>query len=103
MLEELATIHPDLNTKEWWDFCARRELRFQQCVDCGKFRFPPLTGCRYCASTRSLWQRVAGHGRVFSHTTVVHPVIPSISHDVPYNVVVVEFDDAPGVRLISNV
>ena len=28
--------------------------------------------------------------------------MPSISGDVPYVVVVVEFDDAPGARLISN-
>jgi hypothetical protein len=103
MLEELATIHPDLHTREFWDSCARRELRFQQCLDCKAFRFPPLTGCRHCGSTRAAWQRVAGRARVFSHTTVVHPVIPAIAGDVPYAVVVVEFDDAPGVRLISNV
>jgi len=103
MLEELATIHPDLHTKEFWDRCARHELQFQQCVDCGVFRFPPLSGCRHCGSTRVVWKPIAGRARVFSHTTVVHPVIPSISHDVPYAVVVVEFDDAPGARLISNV
>jgi uncharacterized OB-fold protein len=34
---------------------------------------------------------------------VVHPALPEIAGDVPYNVVVVEFDDAPGARLISNV
>jgi uncharacterized OB-fold protein len=103
MLEELAIIHPDLHTKEFWDLCAKRELHFQQCVDCQAFRFPPLTGCRHCGSTRTVLKRIAGRARVFSHTTVVHPVIPSISPEVPYAVVVVEFDDAPGARLISNV
>jgi uncharacterized OB-fold protein len=103
MLEELAIIHPDLHTRDFWDRCARRELHFQQCVDCGAFRFPPLTGCRHCGSTRAVWKRITGRGRVFSHTTVVHPVIPAISPDVPYAVVVVEFDEAPGARLISNV
>lgn len=103
MLEDLATIHPDLHTKEFWDYCARRELRFQQCLDCGAFRFPPLTGCPHCGSTRSTWKQVAGRARVFSQTTVAHPAIASIAGDVPYAVVVVEFDDAPGARLISNV
>jgi uncharacterized protein len=103
VLEALAAIHPDLHTKEFWDFCARRELRFQQCLDCGAFRFPPLTGCPHCGSPRSSWKPVAGRARVFSHTTVAHPAVESLAGDVPYAVVVVEFDDAPGVRLISNV
>lgn len=103
MLEDLAVIHPDQHTQEFWDACARRELQFQQCLDCGQYRFPPLSGCRYCGSTRAAWRPIRGRARVFSHTAVVHPVIPSISPDVPYSVVVVEFDDAPGARLISNV
>jgi uncharacterized OB-fold protein len=103
LLRELATIHPDLHTREFWEACARRELRFQRCGGCGAFRHPPLTGCPHCGSTESGWVRVRGRGRVFSHTTVHHPAIPQVQGDVPYNVVVVEFDDAPGARVISNV
>ncbi len=46
---------------------------------------------------------MAGRGRVFSYTVVHHPAIPDVQGEVPYPVVAVEFDDAPGVRLISNV
>lgn len=103
MLESLASIHPDLHTRAYWEFCARRELRFQKCGGCGAFRFPPLTGCRDCGSTESAWVAVAGRARIFSYTVVHHPAIPDLQGDVPYPVVVVEFDDAPGARLISNV
>ena len=65
--------------------------------------FPPLTGCRDCGSTDVEWVAVAGRGRVFSYTVVHHPAIPDVRQEVPYSVVVVEFDDAPGVRVISNV
>ncbi len=103
LLESLASIHPDIHTREYWEFCAKRELRFQKCGGCGAFRFPPLTGCRECGSTEVEWVAVAGRGRVFSYTVVHHPAIPDVGEEVPYPVVVVEFDDAPRVRLISNV
>ncbi len=103
MLEQLADVHTDVHTREYWDFVAKRELRFQQCSGCSAFRFPPLTGCRECGATEVEWVAVAGRGRVFSYTIVHHPAIPDVQEEVPYPVVVVEFDDAPGVRLISNV
>ncbi|MEE8314409.1 MAG: OB-fold domain-containing protein [Myxococcota bacterium] len=103
LLEEFAAIHPDLHTRDFWEACGRHELQFQRCGACGTFRSPPMTGCRHCGSTEVEWVVVSGRGRVFSHTTVVHPALPEIAGDVPYNVVVVEFDDAPGARLISNV
>ena len=103
MLNELASIHPDANTQPFWDACAKRELRFQRCGGCGVCRFPPLAGCRDCGATEAEWIAVSGRGRVFSYSIVHHPAIPDIAEDVPYAVVVVEFDDAPGARLISNV
>ena len=103
LLEEFAAINPDLHTRDFWEACGRHELQFQRCGACGSFRSPPMTGCRHCGSTQVEWVVVSGRGRVFSHTTVVHQALPEIACDVPYNVVVVEFDDAPGARLISNV
>ena len=103
MLDALISLNPNAETKPFWDFCAKRELRFQKCDGCGAFRFPPLTGCRHCGATEAEWVRVSGRGRVFSYTIAVNPALPNLRDDVPYNVVVVEFDDAPGARLVSNV
>ena len=102
LLQPLAQIHPDARTRGFWDACRRRELRFQRCTDCGAFRHPPLGGCPHCASAASEWVAVKGPARVFSYTIVHHAAVPALAGDVPYNVVVVEFDDAPGARLISN-
>jgi hypothetical protein len=99
---ELQAIHPDKHTAAFWDACRRRELRFQRCTACGRFRHPPLPGCPHCASTAVDWARVNGRATVFSYTIVHHAAIPSLKESVPYNVVVVEFEDAPGARLISN-
>ncbi|MGH7893973.1 MAG: Zn-ribbon domain-containing OB-fold protein [Candidatus Binatia bacterium] len=102
-LPELASIGPDVHTHEFWAHCARRELRFQRCGACGRFRHPPRSGCPHCGATDVAWVRVEGRGRVFTYTVVHHAAFPSLAARVPYNVVTVEFEDAPGIRLITNV
>jgi hypothetical protein len=103
MLPELAALHPDVHTQEFWDFCARRELRFQRCGGCGRFRHPPRPGCPHCAATGVDWVRSAGCGRVFTFTVVHHAAFPSLAAAIPYNVATVVLDDVPGVRVVTNV
>jgi hypothetical protein len=103
MLDALAQLCPDVDTRPFWEFCRRRELRFQRCVACRRFRHPPLPGCPHCGDTAIEWTRVAGRGRIFSYTIAHHAAVPPLATEVPYNVVVVEFDDAPGARLVTNV
>lgn len=102
LLAELASVSPDANTQPFWDACRKRELRLQRCSDCGRFRQPPLPGCARCGSKLCDWPLLSGAGTVFSYTVVHHAAVPSLAATVPYNVVVVELDDAPGARLISN-
>ncbi len=102
MLAPFATLSPDADTREFWEFCRQRELRFQRCTACGRFRQPPLPGCPHCGSNMQEWVRVSGRGGVFSYTVVHHAAVPVIQDAVPYVVILVEFDDAPGARLVSN-
>jgi uncharacterized OB-fold protein len=39
---------------------------------------------------------------VYTYTVVHYPVVESLRDAVPYAVVAIELDDAPGPRLISN-
>ena len=98
-LADLAALNPDLHTRAFWEFCARRELRFQRCGGCGCFRQPPRPGCPFCGEAAAEWVRVAGRGRVFSYTIVHHAAVPQLRDAVPYNVVTVEFDDGIGTFL----
>jgi uncharacterized OB-fold protein len=102
MLDALAQVSPDPNTKPFWEACRRRELRLQRCTDCGCFRQPPLPGCPHCGSKHSDWPLLSGRGRIFSFTVVHHAAVPTLRESVPYNVVVVELEGAGGARLISN-
>jgi uncharacterized OB-fold protein len=99
----IATLEPDADTAPFWDACRRGELRLQRCAACGRFRHPPLAGCPDCGSRRAEWVALSGAATVYSFTIVRHAVLPELAAHVPYNVAVVEPDEAPGVRLITNV
>jgi uncharacterized OB-fold protein len=45
---------------------------------------------------------VSGRGRIYSWERVWHPAHPALKGACPYLVVVVELDDAGGVRMVGN-
>lgn len=98
-----GALFPDHLSREFWDRCARHELAFQRCTSCGTFRNPPVPICYHCRSTGTEWSPVSGEGTVYSFTIVTHPVAPELASKGPFNIALVEFPDAPGVRLITNV
>lgn len=94
---------PNPDDQPYWDACARRELRFQRCTNCGRFRHPPMPLCAVCGSGKTEWAAVPGTGTVFSYTIVHHAAHKVLKSAVPYNVVVVHLDGADDVRIVSNV
>jgi len=101
--EEIANLFPDDITAEFWERCKRHALAFQCCANCGTFRHPPVDVCYVCRSTDTEWREISGEGTLYSFTIVTHAVHPALLTRVPFNVALVEFPDAPGVRLITNV
>ena len=88
-------------TKQFYDWCARGELRFQRCGQCGTFRHVPRELCAVCGSFNWEWTRTNGKGTVFTYTVVARALHPGFAQAVPYAAVVVELEE--GVRLLSNV
>jgi len=86
---------------EFYEWCAKAELRFQRCATCQTWRHVPREMCARCGSFEWSWARSTGRGRVFTWTVVERPMHPAFQPDVPYAVVVVEMDE--GVRVASNV
>jgi hypothetical protein len=99
---EVAPVAPDELTQGFWDACREHVLTVQCCTSCGTFRQPPGVMCGNCHSPAWEWRPVSPHGTVYTYTIVTHAIHPRLADRVPYNVIVVELDDAPGCRLISN-
>ena len=91
------------DTRPFWDGCRRRQLLVQRCSACATFRHPPTPVCWRCRSFAHEWVAASGRGTLFSYAVVHRAFLPSLAERVPYTVAVVALDDAPGVRLVSNV
>ncbi len=83
----------------YWAAARQRELRFQRCADCRRWRHPPGPLCPTCGSARSAWERASGRARLISWVIVHPPVLPVWKDRVPYAVVLVECEE--GVRTIG--
>jgi uncharacterized OB-fold protein len=100
---DLTAIAIGPETEPYWEGCKQGELRFQRCLNCGTFRHPPAPVCYACRARETEWVCVSGRGTVYTYTVVHHPVHPKLTPHIPYNVALVALEDAPGVRLVSNV
>jgi len=100
---EVSGPQPTDVDRTFWDHCRRRELRFQRCAACHRFRHPPGPMCSACHSFEHEWLLAPDTGIVFSFTIVHHPVHPGVASLTPYNVVIVDFPEFDHVRLVSNI
>jgi uncharacterized OB-fold protein len=87
--------------REFWAGVASRELRFPRCADCRNFVWYPQPICPHCHGVLFHWTRVGGPARVFAWTLVRRALHAPFKPIVPYVPVIVTFEDAPGVRLVS--
>lgn len=86
----------------FWDGCAAGELRIQACTECGRLRFPPRPMCPWCRSMASEWKAMSGRGTVWSFVVPHAPLLPAYQEFAPYNVIVVELEEDPTIRLVGN-
>jgi len=102
---ETSWILPDVedeDAKPFWAGTARGELLVQKCSDCGRMRIPPRPMCPQCRSLANEWVPLSGKGRVWSFVVPHPPLLPAFTELAPYNVIAVELDEDPSLRLIGN-
>ena len=87
----------------FWQSLRHGCLSFPFCQDCERFHWYPMKHCPHCGSKHLDWLAVEGPGRIFTWTVVQHAFSEEFIDKVPYIVALIEFDDAPGVRLVSNI
>jgi uncharacterized OB-fold protein len=92
----------DIDHARFWDGTDKGELNVKTCGACGRSHWPPRLGCPYCSSERVEWSTVRPRGKVFSWTVIHRSQTPGFETATPYAVVLVELDDAAGVRMVGN-
>jgi len=89
-------------TAGWFEGARAGELRVQTCLSCGRRRHPPCPVCPWCHSRARGWRAVSGLGRVWSFVVPHPPLLPGFTELAPYNVVIVELDEDPTIRMAGN-
>lgn len=89
-------VPSDIWSQPFWEAGVSGELLFPSCQDCGTFRWPAGPFCPECRGQEVDWTP-AGQGRIYTYTILPDRADPKKIR-IP---ALVEFDEAPGVRLVS--
>jgi hypothetical protein len=100
---KFATFTTDMWTEPFWKSVAARELRLPRCNNCGDYRMPPTPFCPACHAQDIDWVCYSGRAVLYSYTVVERNIVPGMEESLPYVPAVVEFPDAQGIRLITNI
>ena len=103
--QPVSTLVPDVTwaaTAPFWEGTADGDLRFPRCVRCGLHQWYPRVLCRQCLSPDFTWEAVAPEGSVYTWTIVRRPFVEGSEVALPFAVVQLQFDAAPGVTFITN-
>jgi hypothetical protein len=103
MPAELTGLHPSPWTEPFWDAARQHRLIVPRCRKCNTFRMPPGPFCHVCRTQDVDQVELTGRGTVFTSTITRHALIPAMAEAVPFVIAVVELEDAPGARMVSNV
>jgi uncharacterized OB-fold protein len=93
---------PDQVSSFFWEGAARGELLVQKCDSCQQFQYPPTVVCERCHSRDLTPTRVSGRGTLYARTVLHQAFLPEFADDVPFAIALVDLDDAPGARLLTN-
>jgi uncharacterized OB-fold protein len=86
-------------TEAFWSAASEGRLLVERCAACGAESFPPRGMCRSCRARVMKPVEITSRGRVYSFTVNHQRWLPGL--EVPYAIVLVEFADHPGVRVMG--
>ncbi|PPJ21615.1 DNA-binding protein [Nocardia nova] len=87
-------------SEAFWTGGREGRLLIYRCRSCERWFHPGGPVCFRCRSTEVGPQATSGRGRVAAYTINRQPWIPGF--EPPYVVAMIELDDEPDVRVVSN-
>jgi uncharacterized OB-fold protein len=95
----LPAVTPE--NEHFWCGGKHGELRFLRCEACSTFVHPPAPICPSCLGRELTPEAVSGRATIATYTINHHPWIPGF--DPPYVVAIVEIEEQPSLRLMTNI
>jgi uncharacterized OB-fold protein len=92
---------PTADSAAFWTGGENGELLISRCHSCEQWFHPPFPACFRCRSRDVRPEPVSGRAKVAAFTVNQHQWLPGF--DPPYVVAIVELEEAPDVRLTTQV
>lgn len=86
------TLGPGHDT--FWEWCAKGQLRLQQCARCGGLNWPVRSSCELCGHGAFGWERMSGRGKLVSWCSFHQDYYRGLLA-VPYDCILVELAEGP--------
>ncbi len=93
---------PDDVTRFYWEAAGDHRLVLQRCLACHKMQYPPEICCVHCQAEEFEVVETTGRGVIYSYSVVDRPLHAGFVDALPYVVALVELDDQPGLRILTN-
>ncbi|WP_235214882.1 Zn-ribbon domain-containing OB-fold protein [Rhodococcus opacus] len=93
-------VTDDPDTEGFWQAAAEGRLKIRQCRSCSTYVHLPRNHCPKCHAPETVWHEVSSRGTLYSFCIAEQQIDPAFP--TPYTAVLVELEDAPGVRLIGH-
>ncbi|MFA7323187.1 MAG: Zn-ribbon domain-containing OB-fold protein [Candidatus Nanopelagicales bacterium] len=94
---------PNELTSAFWQGAAEGQLVMQSCNACGHLQHPPEPICSACLSFDIGNAAVSGKGTVYTYCIPTQAFHPWFADKLPFVLAVVELDDQPGLKMITNI
>ena len=88
-------------TRPYWEAAKKHILVMQHCSKCGHYNYPPASFCARCASQDLTFVKVSGFGTLWAYSVIHDPRVHGFEDKVPYMVLCVTIDEAPGNLMIT--
>ena len=95
----LPKVTPE--TEHFWTGGRDGKLQFLRCDACGEYVHPPAPICPKCLGRELSVEAVSGRAVVATYTINHQAWYPGL--DPPYVVAIVEIEEQPSVRLMTNI
>jgi uncharacterized protein len=93
---------PDGLDAPYWEGTRRHELFAQRCTGCRGWQWTAEWICHRCHGFDLDFEPVPGPAKIFSWQRPWHPVHPALAEACPYVIVLIEFPEADGIRMVGN-
>ena len=97
----LGVYQPSPETVGFWEGVKRREFLLKWCDSCARAFHPRRMICPQCSTTKLVWKRASGKGKVYSFSEVHRAPSPEFAGGVPYHVGLIE--TAEGVHFFCRI